>query len=74
MGFEVTAQVYRNLRTRLRDGGFASPGTAETSRRLVKEALSDPIATRCILFAVFDLDAGPVTIALPDPGKHFMTM
>lgn len=24
--------------------------------------------------AVFDLDAGPVTIALPDPGKHFMTM
>src|SRR5215467_15914850 len=22
MGFEVTAQVYRNLRTRLRDGGF----------------------------------------------------
>jgi hypothetical protein len=24
--------------------------------------------------AVFDLDAGPVTITLPDPGKHFMTM
>lgn len=24
--------------------------------------------------AVFDLAAGPVTITLPDPGKHFMTM
>jgi hypothetical protein len=24
--------------------------------------------------AIFDLDAGPVTITLPDPGKHFMTM
>jgi hypothetical protein len=24
--------------------------------------------------AVFDLDAGPVTITLPDAGKHFMTM
>jgi hypothetical protein len=24
--------------------------------------------------AVFDLDAGPVTITLPDPEKHFMTM
>jgi hypothetical protein len=24
--------------------------------------------------AVFDFDAGPVTITLPDPGKHFMTM
>lgn len=24
--------------------------------------------------AVFDLDAGPVTIALPDPGKRFMSM
>jgi hypothetical protein len=24
--------------------------------------------------AVFDLDAGPVTIALPDAGKRFMSM
>src|SRR5262249_55724761 len=24
--------------------------------------------------ALFDLDAGPVTITLPDPGKRFMTM
>ena len=24
--------------------------------------------------AVFDLDAGPVTITLPDPGEHFLTM
>ena len=24
--------------------------------------------------AVFDLDAGPVTITLPDPGKRFMAM
>ena len=23
---------------------------------------------------VFDLDAGPVTITLPDPGKRFLTM
>jgi hypothetical protein len=24
--------------------------------------------------AIFDLDAGPVAITLPDPGKHSMTM
>src|SRR5262249_6350510 len=24
--------------------------------------------------ALFDLDGGPVTITLPDPGKHFMAM
>ena len=24
--------------------------------------------------AVFDLDAGPVTVTLPDPGKRFMSM
>ena len=24
--------------------------------------------------AVFDLDAGPVTITLPDPGKRFLSM
>jgi hypothetical protein len=24
--------------------------------------------------AVFDLDAGPVTITLPDPGKRFMSL
>src|SRR5215470_13042499 len=24
--------------------------------------------------AVFDLDAGPVTITLPDPGRRFLTM
>ena len=25
-------------------------------------------------FAVFDLDAGPVTVTMPDPGKRFMSM
>jgi hypothetical protein len=33
-------------------------------------------ANRDVLYssAVFDLDAGPVTITLPDPGKQFMSM
>ena len=33
-----------------------------------------PTATRFIRTAVFDLDAGPVTITLPDAGKRFMSM
>ena len=32
------------------------------------------IATRCIPSSVFDLDAGPATITLPDAGKRFMSM
>jgi len=41
---------------------------------LVGEELSGPTATPCIPWRFFDLDAGPVTITLPDPDKHFMTM
>ena len=33
-----------------------------------------PTATRSIPQAVFDLDAGPVTITLPDAGNRFMSM
>ena len=34
------------------------------------------VANRDVLVsgAVFDLDAGPVTITLPDPGQRFMSM
>lgn len=37
-------------------------------------ALSVPTATRYIAFAIVDLDAGPVTITLPQAGKRFMGM
>ena len=33
-----------------------------------------PIATRFISMSVFDFDAGPVTITLPDAGKRFMSL
>jgi len=58
----------------VKDGGFGEfvhrrePATIEnqTVIRLNRDTLYSS--------AVFDLDAGPVTITLPDPGKRFMSM
>ncbi|HEV7731139.1 MAG TPA: DUF1254 domain-containing protein [Candidatus Binatia bacterium] len=58
----------------LKEGGFGkfehhrelSPIDAQTIIRMNRDTLYSA--------AVFDLDAGPVTITLPDPGKRFMSM
>ena len=55
-------------------GGF---GKFDKSRGVPSvEQQSIPNLNRDMLYAaaVFDLDAGPVTIVLPDPGKRFMSM
>ena len=58
----------------LKEGGFGkfehhrelSPIVAQTIIRMNRDTLYSA--------AVFDLDAGPVTIALPDAGKRFMSL
>jgi hypothetical protein len=58
----------------LKEGGFGrfehhrelSPVDAQTVVRMNRDTLYSA--------AVFDLDAGPVTITMPDPGKRFMSM
>ena len=58
----------------LKEGGFGkfehhrelSPIDAQTIIRMNRDTLYSA--------AVFDLDAGPVTITLPDAGKRFMSM
>jgi hypothetical protein len=58
----------------VKDGGFGkfmhrrepTPIARQTVVRMNRDTLYSA--------AVFDLDAGPVTIALPDPGKRFLSM
>ncbi len=58
----------------VKDGGFGkfmhrrepTPLTKQTVIRMNRDTLYSA--------AVFDLDAGPVTITLPDPGKRFLSM
>ena len=58
----------------VKDGGFGkfmhrrepTPIAAQTVIRMNRDTLYSA--------AVFDLDAGPVTITLPDPGKRFFSM
>src|ERR1700690_4431972 len=58
----------------VKDGGFGkfmhrrepTPLGKQTAIRMNRDTLYSA--------AVFDLDAGPVTITLPDPGKRFLSM
>lgn len=55
-------------------GGF---GKFRHSRRLaspVQKGIVRPNRDTLYSFGIFDFDAGPVTITLPDPGKRFMGM
>ncbi len=70
----IRAETDRYLGNTAKDGGFAKfdhrrePAVIDnqTVIRLNRDTLYSA--------AVFDLDAGPVTITLPDPGKRFMSM
>lgn len=53
---------------------LVSSPSAENRQPSTSRPSSGSIATRCIRPSVFDLDAGPVTITLPDAGKRFMSM
>jgi Protein of unknown function (DUF1254) len=58
----------------VKDGGFGkfmhrrepTPLARQTAIRMNRDTLYSA--------AVFDLDAGPVTVTLPDPGKRFLSM
>lgn len=58
----------------VKDGGFGkfhhNREVAEVQNQTVVRLNRDTLYSA----AVFDLDGGPVTIALPDPGKRFMAM
>jgi hypothetical protein len=41
---------------------------------IVNQGIVRPNRDTLYSFAVFDFDAGPVTVTLPDPGKRFMVM
>ena len=70
----VRAESDLNFGRIVKDGGFGKfnhrrePASIEnqTVPRLNRDTLNSA--------AVFDLDAGPVTITLPNPGKRFMSM
>jgi hypothetical protein len=70
----VRAESDRYLSGVVKDGGFGkfmhrrdpTPIDKQTVIRMNRDTLYSA--------AVFDLDAGPVTIALPDPGKRFLAM
>ena len=57
-----------------RNGTFSFRGDARDLAPIGQRGVIRPNRDTLYSLAVFDLDAGPVTITLPDPGKRFMTM
>jgi hypothetical protein len=76
----VTVDNYNRAQTDVyfagivKNGGF---GRFRHGRELappVQQGIVRPNRDTLYSFAIFDLDAGPVTITLPDAGKRFMSM
>src|SRR6516165_9796308 len=68
------AQTDVNFAGVVKNGGF---GRFRHGRELappVQQGIVRPNRDTLYSFAIVDLDAGPVTIALPDAGKRFMGM
>lgn len=55
-------------------GGFGKFVHARDLAPIDQRGIIRPNRDTLYSMAVFDFDAGPVTITLPDPGRHFMTM
>ena len=79
-GEPVTVENYNRAQTDVnfagvvRNGGF---GRFRHGRELappVQQGIVRPNRDTLYSFAIVDLDAGPVTITLPDAGKRFMGM
>jgi len=68
------AETDKTFDTMQKRGGFGKFDHFRELSSLDKQIV--PRQNRDTLYsvAVFDLDAGPVTITLPDPGKRFLTM
>jgi hypothetical protein len=58
----------------VKDGGFGKFMHRREPTPLAKQTVIRMNRDTFYSAAVFDLDAGPVTIALPDPGKRFLSM
>ena len=70
----IHAETDRAFSAVVKDNGFGKFNHARTPTPLDKQLV--PRQNRDTLYstAVFDLDAGAVTITLPDAGKRFMTL
>ena len=58
----------------VKDGGFGKFMHRREPTPIAKQTIIRMNRDTLYSAAVFDLDAGPVTITLPDPGKRFLTM
>jgi hypothetical protein len=58
----------------VKDGGFGKFMHRREPTSIAKQTVIRMNRDTLYSAAVFDLDAGPVTIALPDPGKRFLSM
>jgi hypothetical protein len=58
----------------VKDGGFGKFFHRREPTPIAKQTVIRMNRDTLYSAAVFDLDAGPVTITLPDPGKRFMSM
>jgi len=76
----VTADNYNRAQTDVyfaliaKGGGFGKFMHARDLAPIDQRGIIRPNRDTLYSIAVFDLDAGPVTITLPDPGKRFMAM
>ena len=76
----VTAENYNRAQTDVnfagvvKSGGFGKFRHGRELAPPVQQGIVRPNRDTLYSFAVFDLDAGPVTITLPEAGKRFMGM
>jgi len=68
------AQTDVNFAGVVKNGGFGKFRHGRELAPPIQQGIVRPNRDTLYSFAVFDLDAGPVTITLPEAGKRFMGM
>src|SRR5467141_5457201 len=68
------AQTDVNFAGVVKNGGFGKFRHGRELAPPVQQGIVRPNRDTLYSFAIVDLDAGPVTLALPDAGKRFMGM